>query len=93
MSGTPRRPCHDYCTHTTEQEVLIEGNFCKHIATWSSQGLNQIPWKQHRLPAVRNAALQRKQANQGVPAPCLTSQLPNTALANLRNSCGNMAKW
>lgn len=81
-SGTQLSPCHDYCTHTTEQELLTEGNFCKHIATWSTQGLNQIPWKQHCLPAVWSAALQRKQANQGVPAPCCQIQLwPTSEIA------------
>lgn len=87
MSCIALSPCHDYCTRTTEQEILTGGNFYKHIATWSSHGLSEIQRKQHLLPAVWDTALQGKQANQGVSAPCLTNQLPNAALANLRNSC------
>ena len=86
MSCIPLFPCHDYCSHTTEQEVLTEGNFRKHIATWCSHGLSQIPRQQYLLPAVWDTALQRKQRNQNVSAPCLTNQLPNVALTNLRNS-------
>lgn len=93
MSCIPLYPCHDYCTHTTEQEILTKGNFCKCIATQSRHGLSWIPRNQH-LPAVWATALQGKQANQGESAPCLANQLPNATLATSEiTMLGNLVKW